>query len=103
MPSAYDSPTVRPPTRPDGAFIFIGWLLGLASLICIVFGWWRMYRYDEFTDKIVGGDAYNYAIIATRGAGIITAGVGLGVLAVLFVGLAIAERMAARTNQMDAR
>lgn len=69
----------------------------IVSLGMIGFGWWRMYAYDEFGgDKIVGGDALNIQILSARGAGIITAGVGVGVVAVVLALMALASRLDAK-------
>lgn len=66
----------------------------LGALGCIAFGWWRMYAYDELgSDKIVGGDAMNMQIWAARGGGIITAGVGLAIIAVVFALFAVAAKL----------
>jgi hypothetical protein len=63
------------PSNPpgEGYFAFV-WLMLLAAAGLAGFGVYRMYAYDITTDRIVGGDAYNYTILATRGVGLIAAG-----------------------------
>src|SRR4051812_45441684 len=69
----------------------------LGALACIGFGWWRMYAYDEFNgDKLVGGDALNMQILAARGAGIIAAGIGLALIAILFAIFGVAAKIDAK-------
>jgi len=77
-------------------------LFTILSLSLMAFGWWRMYSYDDEVDKLVGGDAYNLGILASRGTGLITAGVGLGVIAVVFALLAIAAKLDA-VSKADAK
>lgn len=94
-PSSVRLPDPTPP-NPGAANIVMSVIFMVLAMITILGGWWRMYSYDVYSDKIVGGDAYNYAILATRGTGIITAGVGFAVIAVVFALLAIAERVKAQ-------
>jgi hypothetical protein len=53
----------------------------LIAVLFAVFGVWEMYSYGE-SDKIVGGDAYNYTIIAARGTGLICCGIISALIAV---------------------
>lgn len=52
--------------------------LSLLCLICAglftLFGLVEMYEYGP-ADKVVGGDAYNFIIMASRGTGLICAGI----------------------------
>jgi hypothetical protein len=73
------------PAEPDTS----GWhfLCGLFSLVAMVltgYGLTLMFGEIAEADKIVGGDAYNYIILATRGAGVIGAGAASAALAVAF-------------------
>lgn len=71
----------------------------------VVFGLITMFNYGDYnvdtnplgsqTGHIVGGDAYNYTIIALRGAGLITAGV---VVAVIGNGLIALESLNQRST-----
>lgn len=61
-----------PPTV-EGGRALVGWAIAfwVAGLGAGVVGFWRLYG----EDRIVGGDAYNYMISATRGVGWICAGI----------------------------
>jgi hypothetical protein len=61
------------------AFVFYA-----AALILTAIGFYVMYTYGDKgsdTGKVVGGDAYNYIIIAVRGLGYIISGLTCAVIA----------------------
>ena len=62
------------PSRPGDGYVVFAWIFLVAGLILGSFGVYRMSAYD-YSDRIVGGDAYNYTILATRGVGYICAGI----------------------------
>jgi hypothetical protein len=64
----------------------------LGGIVLGIFGLYRMHAYDV-GDKIVGGDAYNYTILATRGVGFVCAGILSVTVAGVFVLMAIAGRV----------
>lgn len=69
------------------AFVFI-----IISVVLIGVGFETMLTYDTAygsSDKIVGGDAYNYIIRANRGVGFICAGVASSVISATFGVLSI--------------
>ena len=70
----------------------------LTAGVLVGFGFYRMYTYDSLseTDKIVGGDAYNYIIIATRGLGFISAGIVAALAGASSLLIGILTRTAAR-------
>lgn len=67
-----------------GAALFAVLFLVLAGAFVFT-GLRTMYTYNSLRDGIVGGDAYNYIILAQRGVGLIASGVAAAV-----VGCAIA-------------
>jgi hypothetical protein len=85
---------VTPPAQSvsdggDGSgYVGFAVLLVLAAAGFTLGGLNTMYSYDTETGQIVGGDAYNYIIIATRGVGLIAAGIACAVLACTFCVLA---------------
>lgn len=65
-------------TNPFFAVVFY-----LAALVLAVYGLFIAFQDSSYSNKVVGGDAYNYIIFAGRatvvvGAGIISAILGLG-------------------------
>jgi len=61
----------------------------IIAMIFGIFGLWRMHIYRD-TDHIVGGDAYNYTILATRGVGLVCLGVLFAIVAVVFMLMRVA-------------
>ncbi len=60
-----------------GSAIAWGWVFLAVALILTAVGFYVMFTYRGYGDgpgRIVGGDAYNYIIIANRGIGFISAG-----------------------------
>ena len=73
------------------AFIFI-----TVAIIFIGVGFDTMLTYDSgygSSDKIVGGDAYNYIIRANRGIGYICAGVASSVISATFGALSVRSKL----------
>jgi hypothetical protein len=79
--------TSRPPDL-HGLFLFFTFVFMVTSIIFIYFGLTRSYSTD-YSSRIVGGDAYNYIIYATRGTALVCAGVACAVLSATFTLLAI--------------
>jgi len=71
-----------PVRKLNRRFIAVTFLV-IAGIFTLA-GLWRMYTYDSDTSssKIVGGDAYNYIIIAARGTGLICCGIVSALVAV---------------------
>lgn len=87
-----DTPPVVPARRestPGTAYAVFAWIFLCLSIVFLGFGLARVYRYDDVSDKIVGGDAYNYLIVELHGLGLIGVGTGLAVIAVVFAVLAV--------------
>jgi hypothetical protein len=80
-----------PPLDPTILFRVFAGLCILGAIGFGIAGYWRMQTYD--TDAhIVGGDAYNYTIIATRGVGLACIGIICAVLACAFLLLSETRR-----------
>jgi len=69
------------------AFLFALLAVGLAAA-----GLVTAFTYNELTDSLVGGDAYNFQIRATRGVAMIGAGVISAVLSLIPAAAALAVR-----------
>jgi hypothetical protein len=83
--TAPGEPVLKPTTVNQGesampGLDIIAGILIVGAAIAIAYGIYRMYAYG-YDDKVVGGDAYNYTIHATRGVGWICVGVGCAVAA----------------------
>ena len=63
------------------SYFVAAWIFALVAISFAILGIHRMYTYDILDDKIVGGDAYNYQILATRGVGLICVGIISAVIA----------------------
>ena len=72
-----------PPVAPGEGYFAMMWIFLAAAAGFAAFGAYRMFAYSE-TDKIVGGDAYNFTILATRGVGLITIGCTCAIIALVF-------------------
>jgi hypothetical protein len=68
---------------PGDGYMISSWVFIIASVIALAWGVYRLLTYNS-DDAIVGGDAYNYQILATRGVGIICAAGVLAVIAATF-------------------
>jgi hypothetical protein len=91
-PRLFEPPKPRETRNNGDALIIAGWFALAFAVGFVMFGLYRMLVYDEFSDKIVGGDAYNYLILTDRGIGFICAGIALAVIAAVFALQAIAAR-----------
>ena len=82
--------------KPGAILQFFSWTFVALSIALVFYGLHKMYDYDGIKDdtKIVGGDAYNYIIIATRSTAWVCAGV---CSAVLSATLAVLSNRAARS------
>lgn len=69
--------------RIGAAVVFI-----IGAIVFTSIGFFRMYNYS-YSDHVVGGDAYNYIILAIRGVGWIAGGGVCALLACVFVLLSI--------------
>lgn len=67
-------PQEKPKANQFSVWRLFSALFLIAAVIFCGVGLKEMYSYG-YDDKIVGGDAYNYIIIAARGTGLICAGV----------------------------
>ena len=78
-------PIVEVETSPsnDSFFTFISVLLIVAALVFAGVGWYTVYN-DTYSAKVVGGDAYNFIIYATRGTALVCVGIVCAVLSVTF-------------------
>lgn len=70
----------------------LAWISILAAIGFVIAGLYRMYAYT-YDDRIVGGDAYNYTILATRGVGLICAGIIFAIIACAFILFSIDRRL----------
>jgi hypothetical protein len=57
--------------------------LVVAALVFACFGWYTVYN-NSSDSRIVGGDAYNFIIYATRGTALVCVGIVCAVLSVTF-------------------
>ena len=67
-----------------GLAAFLTVVLIMLSVVFMIVGWRVMYTYYSGyggTGNIVGGDAYNYIIIANRGIGWFCAGIIVAIIA----------------------
>jgi len=71
-----------PPTNPS-VYAIISGLLILAAIIFAGKGWYTVYD-NSYDAKMVGGDAYNFIIYATRGTALVCVGIVCAVLSVTF-------------------
>jgi hypothetical protein len=72
LPSGNPTPELAQQRKLRKRTLSLLFLIG-AGLFTL-FGLVEMYKYGP-DDKVVGGDAYNYIIMASRGTGLICAGV----------------------------
>lgn len=95
-PRLFESPRVRETGSSVGGLIIAAWVALVTAVGFLIFGLYRMLVYDEYSDKIVGGDAYNYLILTERGIGFICAGIALAVIAAVLTLQGIAARKSGR-------
>lgn len=67
----------------SSAHMFISGVFILAAIIFAGKGWYALYD-NSYDARIVGGDAYNYIIYATRGTALVCVGIVCAVLSVTF-------------------
>ena len=89
-------PIVEVETSPsnDSWYQVISVLLIVAALVFAGVGWYTVYN-KAYDARIVGGDAYNFIIYATRGTALVCVGIVCAVLSVTF---AIFHHTAKRTQ-----
>lgn len=71
------------PTRKLSPFYAVAGLLVGLSIIFTCYGIYKMYD-NSYSAQIVGGDAYNFIIYATRATAWICAGICAAVLSIAF-------------------
>jgi hypothetical protein len=64
-------------------YLLISGLFIAAALVFAGVGWYTVYN-DTYNARIVGGDAYNFIIYATRGTALVCVGIVCAVLSVTF-------------------
>jgi hypothetical protein len=80
-PRLFEAPRVRDTgSSADGRMVG-AWVALVLAVAFVIFGLYRMFAYDQYSDKIVEGDAYNYLILTERGIGFICAGIAMSVIA----------------------
>ena len=84
-PERLKLPIVEVETSPsnDSWHQVISVLLIVAALVFAGVGWYTVYN-DTYSAKVVGGDAYNFIIYATRGTALVCIGIVCAVLSVTF-------------------
>jgi hypothetical protein len=75
-------PTFQEP-NPFPVYSVVSGLLIVASLVFAGKGWYTLYD-DSYNARVVGGDAYNFIIYATRGTALVCVGIVCAVLSVTF-------------------
>ena len=88
-------PIVDVETSPsnDSWYTVLTILLIVAAIVFAGVGWYTVYN-NAYDARIVGGDAYNFIIYATRGTALVCVGIVCAVLSVTF---AIFHHTAKRT------
>jgi hypothetical protein len=81
-PATIAEPTSQEP-NPFPVYLVVSVLLVVASLVFAGKGWYTLYD-DSYNARIVGGDAYNFIIYATRGTALVCVGIVCAVLSVTF-------------------
>jgi hypothetical protein len=77
------SPSARSADSRGDVHVLISGLLIVAASIFAGIGWYTLYD-DSYKAKVVGGDAYNFIIYATRGTAMVCIGIVCAVLSVTF-------------------
>jgi hypothetical protein len=83
MTDAARSP-IQQESVPGSGYLSISWLFIAIAIGFVIWGMVRMFTYDELSDKLVGGDAYNYIVLTIRGVGLIAVGCASAALAATF-------------------
>lgn len=71
--------------------LFISALFIVAAIVFAGKGWYAVYD-NSYDARIVGGDAYNYIIYATRGTALVCVGIVCAVLSVTFALFALVAK-----------
>lgn len=82
---------VPEPPRPFPIFSALSGLFIVAAMVFAGKGWYTLYD-NSYGARIVGGDAYNFIIYATRGTAVICVGIVCAVLSVTFAVFAHTSR-----------
>lgn len=69
-------------TAKDG-YIIVSWLFMIASVAFSIYGVYTLYN-NDISARIVGGDAYNFIIYATRGTAWVCVGIVNAILGLTF-------------------
>ena len=75
----------------SSVYSVVSGLLIVGSLVFAGIGWHTVYD-DSYNARIVGGDAYNFIIYATRGTALVCIGIVCAILSVTFAVLAHTQR-----------
>jgi hypothetical protein len=75
--------TDRPSNSNSGLYVTISIVFIVAAVLFAGKGWYTLYD-DSYRAKVVGGDAYNFIIYATRGTALVCVGIVCAVLSVTF-------------------
>lgn len=75
--------TDTPTNLESVLYVVISIMLIVAAVIFAGKGWYTVYD-DSYKVRIVGGDAYNFIIYATRGTALICVGIVCAVLSITF-------------------
>lgn len=80
--------SVQPETSVHSGILGIAAVFATLSIILTIYGLYKLYD-NSYQSQIVGGDAYNYIIYATRGTAWICAGIvsALMTIATLLIGI----------------
>lgn len=97
-PGPSDSGEGTVPRSSGNAAIAWAWLFLTVSVMLVAVGFSVMFTYHGSHGQLVGGDAYNLMIIATRGVGFIAAGIVSALLGVGCLLTAVASRVSAQIN-----
>jgi hypothetical protein len=99
-------PSPASPSQATSGAVGAAWFFLVLGIALVAIGFVVMYQYesDGSAGKIVGGDAYNYIIIATRGVGFMVAGAVCGLVGVAALLTGIHSRLTGTMlAQRDAR
>jgi hypothetical protein len=84
QPERLKLPIVEPSRSSNSPiFLFISALFIVGAIILAATGWYTVYD-DSYRARVVGGDAYNFIIYATRGTALVCVGIVCAILSVTF-------------------
>ena len=84
QPGRLKLPIVEPSRASNSpVFLFISGLFIVAAIIFASKGWYTLYD-NSYSAQVVGGDAYNFIIYATRGTALVCVGIVCAILSVTF-------------------